>query len=93
MRTSEQLSVCIPRIEMNIPREIIYEKLQNICVIEQLTEIPLKNESTHKRVLMRIRLNRDNNKAVDMEQKLLETGNVKIVYDMPWYWKMFLNRN
>jgi hypothetical protein len=93
MKQAEPISICIPRVDINMPREQIYRKLHysKICNIDTMTEIPLRNDPTHKRILMRIRLNKSNDIAMEIEKKLKTDGNIKFVYDMPWYWKIFLN--
>ena len=52
-------SVCIPRVDSTVTRnsieKIIYN--MNIGTIERLNEIPLRNDPSHKRVIMKIKWN------------------------------------
>jgi len=52
-------SLCIPRMEASVSRDYIYSVFNqlNIGHIEQMNEIPLRNEKDFKRILLRIRLN------------------------------------
>jgi hypothetical protein len=69
--------------------DYIYKKLCNLNVgkIDKLTEIPLKNDSTHKRILFRV-IWKNNEISSKMQENLQRYNSVKLVYDMPWYWKI-----
>lgn len=86
---NEITSICIPRIESSICREYIYTTFQNLKIghIERMNEIPLRNDPTHKRIIIRIRLN-NSELAYDIKHYLDELGSVKIVHNMPWFWKV-----
>ena len=93
MKGSNQISICIPRVENNLSKEHISNILQksNLCKVDLINEIPLRNDPTHKRILMKIRMNRWNEQALTVENRLMTEGNIKFVYDMPWYWKICLS--
>jgi len=82
-------SICIPRIESSIPKDYIYRVINNLQVgsIEKITEIPLRNDPTHKRIIIKIQWNKSI-KSVNIQRILSNTGAIKLVYDMPWYWKI-----
>lgn len=82
-------SLCIPRMEASVSRDYIYSVFNklNIGHIDQLNEIPLRNERDFKRVLLRIRLN-NSDTANTVGRFLKEKGYVNIVHDMPWFWKL-----
>jgi hypothetical protein len=82
-------SICIPRIDSSIPKDYVYRIINNLQVgnIEKITEIPLRNDPTHKRIIIKINWNR-NIKSLNIQKMLLNTGSIKLVYDMPWYWKI-----
>jgi len=82
-------SICIPRLESNISKDYIFKTLQNLKIgyIKHIAEIPLRNDSTHKRVIIKIEWNAAQ-KSIDFQQKLAKFGSVKLVHDMPWYWKI-----
>lgn len=83
-------SICIPRIDTNIPKDYIINKLCNLQIgtIQKFTEIPLKNDPTHKRILITIVWNKKNQKALNIQNTLETHGSIKLVHDMPWYWKI-----
>jgi uncharacterized protein YeeX (DUF496 family) len=83
-------SICIPRVESSMSRNYI-EKIiynMNIGYIERLNEFPLRNDPSHKRIIMKIRWNTNNIKTNTILSHLNEMGSVNLVYDMPWYWKI-----
>ena len=49
--------ICIPRMEKNVRREFIFNILRKMKIgyIERISEIPLKKEATHKRVIIKIK--------------------------------------
>jgi hypothetical protein len=83
-------SLCIPRIENTITKDYIYKTLCNLQIgnIDRITEIPLRNDNTHKRVIFKIRWNQQSKKSITIQKLLQETGSFKLVHDMPWYWKI-----
>lgn len=83
-------SICIPRVEQSLSRDYIYSIFEKLDVgsIDTMTEIPLRNDPTHKRILIRIRWNTKNEVSSKLQDQLKTTGSIKLVYDMPWYWKI-----
>ena len=84
-------SLCIPRIDSNITREYIINSLHkmNIGKIEKLIELPLKNNPAYKRILIYVKWNDDaNDSMIDIKNRLLNNETIKLVHNMPWYWKM-----
>jgi hypothetical protein len=83
------ISMCIPRIDASIERSYIsniFSKL-NIGYIERINEIPLRNDNTHKRVIIKIQWNQTPI-SERIQTRLKADESVKIVYDTPWYWKI-----
>jgi len=80
-------SICIPRVENNISIEYIFRKLSqlNIGKISKIIEIPLKNDSNYKRIIVKIK---NVNKENKIFNKLDKGEHVNIVHNMPWYWKI-----
>lgn len=94
---SQQISIkptdiCIPRMEQSITRQTIFDtfKKLNIGRIERITENPLKNDPTYKRVILRIKWN-STEKAVNINNRLNTNQPVNIVYELPWYWRVVLS--
>ena len=82
--------MCIPRVDAGITKEYITKTINslNIGYIRQIREIPLKNDPTHKRVLMRFHWRENNDNSITLQKQLVDLGSLKIVHDMPWYWKL-----
>jgi hypothetical protein len=82
-------SICIPRVELSVTKDYIYKTLMNLQIgnIEKIIEIPLRNDPTHKRIIIKLNWNK-NSSSLNMQKILRTSGSVKLVYDMPWYWKI-----
>lgn len=88
-------SICIPRIDAAIPKTQIIKTFEslNIGKLEGVIEIPYKDSSKFKRIIVKIEWN-----DTDMSNYILtrfnEGKNVKIVYDinLPWFWICVPNR-
>ena len=82
-------SLCIPRMESSISKDYIYKTLCNLKMgnITNIVEIPLKSDPTHKRAIIRINWYKTS-ESLRIQKTLLEKGSIKIVYNMPWYWKI-----
>ena len=83
------MNLCIPRINATITKDYIYDKLCNLQAgkIDKITEIPLKNDPTHKRILFKIQW-KNNEMAKTMQEHLQKNNTINVVYDIPWYWKV-----
>ena len=90
MNNNRYSSICIPRIDTNTQREYIYNKINNMNMgtIDRIHEIPLRNEPTHKRVIITLRWNLRSEMTKYVQKTFVEKGSVKLVHDMPWYWKI-----
>lgn len=84
--------LCIPRVDASVTIEYIKKKINslNIGHIREIREIPLRNDPTHKRILMRFHWKENNRKSIHLQKQMEELGSLKVVYDMPWYWKLVL---
>lgn len=85
-----QKSLCIPRIDINIKKDYIYNKISqfNIGTIKSIREVPLYNQSKYKRIILHIEWDVNNKTAIEIDEILEKIGSVKLVYDMPFYWKL-----
>jgi hypothetical protein len=87
-------SLCIPRIESSTSKDYIYKTLCNLKMgnIINIVEIPLKNNPSYKRAIIKINWYKTN-ESLTIQKTLLEKGSIKIVYNMPWYWKIVASHN
>ena len=53
---NKQLCLCIPRISINTTKQFIRTRIENLELgnIDRIIEIPLKNDSSYKRVLIKL---------------------------------------
>jgi len=89
MKKTNYTSICIPRMESTINKEYIlsiFHKL-NVGNINRIYEIPLRYNEEYKRIIILIKWN-NTEKSVTVQNQLDEKKSVKLVYDMPWYWKI-----
>jgi hypothetical protein len=81
------ITLCIPRMETKLSKSFIFTifaKL-NIGFIDSIIEIPLKNDSYNKKVIIKIKWNNSDNAAIFIN-RFKNGQNVKIMYSDPWYW-------
>lgn len=89
------LSICIPRIETTIQKDFIISTINKLRIgmIEKITEIPLRNDINHKRIIMKIRWNNTENSLI-IQNRLQNNQTIKLVYDnTPWYWKIVVAKS
>jgi hypothetical protein len=89
----QHTTLCIPRIPVNITHEHIqqvFSKL-NAGTLVKITDIQLRNETDHKRIILRIAWNQTTTSQY-IQNRLFTGNSVKLVYSDPWYWKVVLGR-
>jgi hypothetical protein len=86
-------TLCIPKIDNSISLEYIQQKFIDFQIsgIIYMKEIPLYNQENYKRILIKVSWDTNNNIIKKMEELIEKVGSVKLVYDMPWYWKLVYN--
>jgi hypothetical protein len=88
--------MCIPRVFENINelqvREVFEQldlgQLDRIDIIERSSE---KGEK-YKRIFIHFRKWYWNDDAINARRRLVEGKDIKVVYNMPWFWKISANR-
>ena len=83
-------SICIPRIESSITKDYVLKTLSNLRLgtIKNFTEIPLRNDPNYKRIIIKIVWNANEPNVEVITRQLCSTGSIKLVHNMPWYWKI-----
>lgn len=88
------ISLCIPRIENTLSKEAIFSIFRklNWGYIENIREIPLLKESDYKRVIIKLRFNKEH---LDIMNTINEGETLKLVYNEPWYMRItkFIQKN
>ena len=79
-------SICIPKMDVNISVRSILQKLGKII---NIVEIPLRNDDLHKRIIINICWY-NTSVSKQIEYNLTQSGSVNLVYDEPWFWKIYI---
>jgi len=83
-------SMCIPRVFSNIPEIMIRKTFEELCLgeIGQIKRIPTKDD---KYKCVRIVFNKwyTNDNANLSRERLLNGKEIKVIYDEPWFWKVY----
>ena len=92
---NENPSLCIPRVYKDITAPFIANVFQNklqFGIVKKIHIVPNNNDKNFKKVFIHFDFWYDSEEANDVKHKLLNGTTIKIIYDMPWFWKCSLNR-
>ena len=80
--------LCIPRVNSDVPRQKIFEVFSSLRIgfIDKISEIPLRNDETGKRIVIKFRSWVETPLSNKIKDRLDSDKDIKIVYDNPWYW-------
>jgi len=83
-------AICIPRVDANLEINYIKETMNNLNIgyVKKIREIPLKNDNNYKRILMRFKWKENNEQSINLQKQMETLGSLKVVHNMPWYWKL-----
>jgi len=87
---NEYVSFCIPRIETTVSIDYISNifKKWNIGRIYRIKEIPLRKEPDYKRIIIDLYWNTNTVVVKDIKDLMEKKGSIKLVHEMPWFWKL-----
>ena len=87
-KTLIRTSLCIPRVDGHFTLDFIRDVFLkwNIGFICNIKEIPLRNDPANKRIIIKLLCNNEN--ATMIKETMDKFGTIKLVYDIPWYWKI-----
>jgi len=82
------MKICIPKIKTEVDTQHIFTTFckLNIGYIESITE-SASRDPEFKRVFIKIKWNKTE-KAEFMRKRLTAGEDIKLVYKMPWFWKL-----
>ena len=82
------ITICIPKVDISISKQEIFDKIRALRVgfIEKIIEIPLKNDETSKRVIVKFKTWVENELSSRILSRFAENKDIKIVHNDPWYW-------
>lgn len=77
-------------MESSISKEYIFNIISSLHLgkIDRITEIPLRNNPDYKRIIIKLRWNEIEQNSRNLRNQLETSGSIKVVHDMPWYWKV-----
>ena len=85
-------TLCIPRVGISTPKNYIQNTVNklNWGRIIYINEIPLRNDPSQKRILIRIKWNASN----EYKDRLDNGDSIKLVQmdNSPWFWKIVLGK-
>ena len=86
--------LCIPRIPSNVSQREFTHLIERTQIghVQQYREIPLKQEPSSKRVIFKVKWNQENPNLIQYQQFIKQEKTLKLVYDFPWYWLIFVAR-
>ena len=95
--SAKNLSLCIPRVFSNITWKQVKEVFEGLLgkgCVERVDLISKTGESGEQfgRVFVHLRYWPRTEQATSFRKQLIEGGQVKIVYDDPWFWKVSISR-
>lgn len=90
----QETFVCIPKVDCGVQKNTILDTISKsqIGIITRYIEIPWTNDSKFKRILMKIRWNTGIASYPLLKDRICEGGEVKLVYNPPYYWAMILGK-
>jgi hypothetical protein len=85
-------SICIPRIfDNSITKNKIYTVF-NKYNWGPISRIDLVNKNNNTRVFIHFKYWFDNQKNLDIKEKLLKGESINIIYAKPWFWKCSVSK-
>jgi hypothetical protein len=85
-----ETTLCIPRVDINTTKQYIFASLCKLKWgrISIVNEIPLRNDPTQKRIMIKVRWTSPIESEV--KSKIDNGDTVKFVHDInsPWFWKI-----
>jgi hypothetical protein len=82
------LTLCIPRVDSQIDKQEIFNVFKSLHVgyIGHISEIPLKNDVTGKRIVVKFKTWVENELSKRIMERLDAGKDIKIVFKEPGYW-------
>ena len=89
-------SLCIPRVDLHFTKEKIYDifqklnfgKLDRVDVVHKKT---LKREE-YKCIFIHFKYWYNNENSEKIKERMLLKNDIKIIYEFPWFWKIYINK-
>jgi len=91
-------TLCIPRVSTSVNRKMVETvfnktKIGKVAKVDIVTRTNLKTMETYNQVFIHFkRWNVDDVRVKAIRDKLMLGGSLKVVYDLPWFWKCSASR-
>lgn len=82
------LTLCIPRVDSQIEKQDIFNVFKSLRIgyIGHISEIPLKHDTTGKRIVIKFKTWVENELSKRIMERLDAGKDIKIVFKEPGYW-------
>jgi hypothetical protein len=86
--TSTNLTLCIPRVDTDIDKQLVFNVFKSLRIgyIGYINEIPLKHDTTGKRIVIKFKTWVENDLSKRIMERLDAGKDIKIVFKEPGYW-------
>jgi len=86
-------SICIPRVFSNITKDKVFTVFKNLKLgyISHIDMVLKKNNNGHNFQRVFIHFKKWFITAHNTRLRILNNDDVKVIYDDPWFWKIFIN--
>ena len=92
----QEPSLCIPFVFSNVSKETVLEVLNEVGFgdIERIDMVKMsKDGKDHQKVFIHFAKWNTTDTANQARQLLLSEKDIKVVYDDPWFWKIWASRS
>ena len=88
--------LCIPRVATNIDRKFVFNVIKDLKLgeIERIDLISKKNDrgENFQRCFIHMKQWFKNVNALKARERLMKGLDIKVIYENPWFWKIFASR-
>ena len=89
-------SLCIPRVDLHFTKDQIYNVFQklNFGKLDHIDIIHKKSTKgdEYKCIFIHFKYWYNNEKCVKIKERMLSKNDIKIIYEFPWFWKIYINK-
>ncbi len=85
---STNLTLCIPRVDVDTDKQQVFNVFKSLRIgyIGHINEIPLKHDTTGKRIVIKFKTWVENDLSKRILERLDAGKDIKIVFKEPGYW-------
>jgi len=91
--SSDNISICVPRVFPNITWTRVKDAFEELDLgkVERVDMVNKTNDKGEKfkRVFVHFKHWNNNKTAQAVKEKLMKGDSIKVVYDDPWFWKVY----